>query len=106
MKSIATAQSLRTAGRFREALEALPAPPINGLKESIAVRLLRAELLVEIGVTTGVPKTIEMIEGTRGITDSDRSQIEFIKSRICKESGNLDSEFHHLQRSISLAEKV
>src|SRR5215831_1308950 len=106
MKSIATAESLRSAGRFREALEALPPPPVDGLKESAGVRLLRAELLVEIGITTGVPKTIEMIEGTRGVTDSDRSQIEFIKSRICKESGDLDSEFHHLQRSISFAEKA
>jgi DNA-binding NtrC family response regulator/tetratricopeptide (TPR) repeat protein len=104
MKSIAIAQNLRSAGRFREALDTLS--PIDDARESIGARLLRAELLVEIGLTTGVSSTIATIEGSRGITDSERSQIEFIKSRICKENGNLDSEVHHLQKSISFAEKA
>jgi DNA-binding NtrC family response regulator/tetratricopeptide (TPR) repeat protein len=104
MKSIAIAQNLRTAGRFREALDALPT--IDGPREPIGARLLRAELLVEIGLTAGVPSLIETIERDRRITDSEKSQIEFIKSCICKENGNLDSEVQHLQKSISFAEKA
>src|SRR5258705_2371124 len=102
MKSIASAQSLLSMGRFREALEA--APLFEAHRESVAARLLRAELLIEVGNTAASLSIIEAVETARGISDAERSQIEFVRSLIEKERGNFASEQHHLPKAISFAE--
>jgi tetratricopeptide (TPR) repeat protein len=104
MKSIAVAQSLRSAGRFREALEAIPFA--DDRRDSLVTRLLRAELLAEVGDAGRSASIIETIETPRSVSESERSQIEFIKAVIEKEKGNFDAELHHLQRSISFAERA
>ena len=104
MKSIATAQSLFLVGRFREALDAIPMGEAHG--ESVRIRLFRAELLITVGKTSESLSAIEAVERIRGISDSDRSQVEYVRSLIDKEKGDFDSELHHLQKSISLAERA
>src|SRR5712671_4516150 len=102
MKSIAAAQSLCLEGRFRQALEALPLD----IREAFDTLLLRAELLAQLGETTGSLAIIDSVEKSRSINDAQRSQIEFVRSRIDKEHGDYDSELHHLQKSISYAERA
>jgi len=83
MKSLPIAQSLRSVGRFREALENLP--PSDVQKESTAARLLRAELLAEVGEAAGAASIVELLEKSRGLTEIDRSQA--LSRRLLKFSG-------------------
>jgi DNA-binding NtrC family response regulator/tetratricopeptide (TPR) repeat protein len=103
MKSLATAQSLRSVGRFREALESIPSS--DARQESLATRLLRAELISEMGDAAGASSILRGIETVRGLTEVERGQIELVKANIEKENGNFDSELHHLQKSMTFAER-
>src|SRR5262245_17765517 len=104
MKSLAAAQGLWSVGRLREALESISRADYQN--ESLATRLLRAELLSEVGDAARASSVVQGIETLRGLTESERSQIEYVKANIEKENGNFDSELHHLQRSISFAERA
>jgi transcriptional regulator with PAS, ATPase and Fis domain/tetratricopeptide (TPR) repeat protein len=104
MKSITIARELFSVGRFRQALEA--APSLETHREPVAGRLLRAELLVAVGEAAASLSVIEAVETSRGVSDPERAQIEFVRSLIDKERGNFDSELHHLQKSISFAERA
>ena len=103
MKSLATAQSLRSVGRFREALASIPSS--DARQESLATRLLRAELISEMGDAAGASSILQGVETVRGLTETERGLIELVKANIEKENGNFDSELHHLQKSASFAER-
>jgi transcriptional regulator with PAS, ATPase and Fis domain len=104
MKSIVAAQTMRSTGRFREALEALPSTDVR--HESNALRLLRAELLIEVGEAASALSIVQTAPSMKGISEAERSQVEFVNSRIEKERGDYDSELQHLQKSISFAERA
>ena len=94
MKSISAAQSLFASGRYREALDAMPVSDSTG--DSAASRLLRAELLVNLGEVHQALSIVVHIESSRRLTEDEKSHAEFVRSRIAKEEGDFDQAIRFL----------
>src|SRR5262245_59329898 len=102
MDLMAAAQKLSSVGRFREALEVLQSPDVRRILP--AVHLHKAWLLVEVGDTEKAREALRHVENSRAtLSWSEKSQLEFVRSRIAKERGDIDSELQHLQKAVSFA---
>lgn len=103
MDSLATAEGLAERGQYRAALKVLSDSGPNRLGQAT---LLRAELLEITGDTERAHAVIQQIFHSENLTESEQSRAEFILSRLSAEQGNFDAELRHLQKAITLAERV
>jgi DNA-binding NtrC family response regulator/tetratricopeptide (TPR) repeat protein len=104
MDSVSLARQLSSVGKYRAALEALPKE--GDRREAASTQLLRAELLALIGDCAKAQKIVENVNAQRGLSDLDRSHLEFVLYWIALESGSREDELQYLQKSIFYADRA
>ena len=104
MDSIANARELDSTGHYKEAATALQSS--DPRRDTTATRLFRAELLTSLGDIDQALAIIQGLPRAGTLNEAEKSHAELILSRIATESGDLDAELRHLQRSITHAERA
>jgi DNA-binding NtrC family response regulator/tetratricopeptide (TPR) repeat protein len=99
MASFASAQALRQAGRFADALRELDL----SREDNVQSQILRAELLERVGRIGQAKSLASSLLARHRLTPSYKSACEYVLGRGALEQGDTDKAIAHFQRSASFA---
>src|SRR5438034_245290 len=102
MGSLEEVFSLRTQGRFMDALRALEAQPPDATDRQEA-EALRADLFEQVGRHGQARATAERLLRSKTLSPSVKSLCEFVLARLDRENGSVRSSIDRLQRSVAWA---
>ena len=104
MDAIATALKFSSTGMYRAALDALR--PADDKRETSTTQLHRAELLALLGKCGAARPIVESLQKLKGLTDGEKTHLEYVASLISRETGAFDDELQHLQKAIFHADRA
>ena len=103
MESLQTANLLKRAGRFSEALVALSHAGGTSINRA-RIEILRVELFEYVGQHSDASSLVTKLLKSDRLSNSDRSVCERVLGNILVENGDIDGGLAHLQRSVARAQ--